>query len=296
MSDSSVPIFTPEGELFLHGLFPDVYRLDSFLHQKEKAKGKNDGLQSSALLRDEFEYTVRSAWHCIAAFAHLAHQHACQILQSTLPGRHLTLGPAGSAPYHGFIDLFLSSTRRMQDGLMRYTARSLGRSLPDSMNSVHGMIADGKRGVSPALDEMISTYWDKLGAELRAYRVQAQHRGQVATDVQFRRGDHDVRIFCALPNNPAVGKASDLSYDPAVPAFAKMLEQFIGIVAFGRRLSAQVREDVRAKHPDARLGTMHLNLQFRAGLPFEPGADFGEPVLHPDFPTRHLVEALGSGS
>lgn len=90
-----VPIFTPEGELFIHGLFPDIYRLDSFLHYKERSRDRLDALSLAALLRDEFDYTVRSAWYCISGFAGLA-DHQAALIQSTPMGTYFTVGPDGS--------------------------------------------------------------------------------------------------------------------------------------------------------------------------------------------------------
>lgn len=130
------------------------------------------------------------------------------------------------------IDSFLDAARRAQNGLVPYIGRSLGQSLPASMDDVAKKLQTGALQLPADIGDTLQTYWRTSGQRLKYYRDLSQHHGLVASDARvFFRRTGVPAIFLLLPNNPEDKHPNALRFEkPAVHAATYCKQAFLELL------------------------------------------------------------------
>lgn len=132
------------------------------------------------------------------------------------------------------IDFFLDAARRAQNAVIPYLRYAFSTSLPKSFTDLAAGLRKGKYQLPGAVSQVIISYWDSHGLELKHYRDLAQHYVVVASEGRVFLGeDGQFGIYLVLPNNPDVTSPAALKYaDPEVYAFPWVLRQFEELLLF----------------------------------------------------------------
>lgn len=112
---------------------------------------------------------------------------------------------------------YLLSMRLAQNSLLNILGKKLSMTIPQSMNG----ILDWKRKntLPKEVFNLIASYWETSGFELKQYRDLDQHYGLVARDAWIVKSNQGVSIKVYLPDNPAIQSESKFTFTLKRDAF-----------------------------------------------------------------------------
>jgi hypothetical protein len=142
------------------------------------------------------------------------------------------------------IDAFLDAGRRAQNAVLVHVNAAARGQLPSSMNKATKRLHDGQHKLPAEWRDLILSYWDRYGLELKQYRDLAQHHVLVASNVtMFRTERGEVGINLLLPSNPYVlGKRALVWNNPPVHAQSFLRVQFQQLLAFAFMITRSIVE------------------------------------------------------
>jgi hypothetical protein len=157
----------------------------------------------------------------------------------------LSADERNSLSFH--LDAFLDAARRAQNAVIPYLRYAFATSLPKSFTQLASGLRTDKYHLPSEIKDLLLTYWDDHGLDLKNYRDLAQHYVVVASEARvFLGADGRFGIFLAIPNNPEVTSASELKYtDPEVHVFPWMLRQFEELLIFVNALTYALLDPAR---------------------------------------------------
>jgi hypothetical protein len=151
----------------------------------------------------------------------MAHEH--QVMKGLFG-----LAPSDTREACFAIDSFLDAGRRTQNALTTILEAATRQNLPNSLNDLMKGLTKGKYSLPEEILKLLSTYWDRVGKQLKAYRDIAQHHALIASNVTLFRSEAGfVGVNMLLPSNPEVKSTSELVWGrPPVHAQRFIREQF----------------------------------------------------------------------
>lgn len=126
---------------------------------------------------------------------------------------------------------FLLGVRLAQNSLLNILSKELCVSMPQSMN---GVVSSKKKNAIPKdIFDLIVSYWNVSGFELKQYRDLDQHYGLVARDAWVVRSSRGVDLKVYLPDDPKIQSESKFTFALKRDAFSyadKAFEDFHSLV------------------------------------------------------------------
>jgi hypothetical protein len=176
---------------------------------------------------DYLPYSLAAAYAAYVRYAAatremvMAHEH--QVMKALF-----VLAPSDTHDACFAIDSFLDAGRRTQNALatiLRYATR---QNLPNSFNDLMKGLTKDRYSLPEEILKLLSTYWDGVGKQLKAYRDIAQHHALIASNVTLFRSEAGlVGVNMLLPSNPEAKNKSELVWGrPPVHAQRFIREQF----------------------------------------------------------------------
>ncbi len=111
------------------------------------------------------------------------------------------------------ISPLLSTLRIMQDTLIKLISKSLGVSLPSSINDTIKKL--DKYEIPDAIKDLLSKYWEVDGALIRNYRVLDQHFSGIA-DHAFLQIKPGKKVLILFPDNSEEQSRNKFTYDKEI--------------------------------------------------------------------------------
>ncbi|WP_347170303.1 hypothetical protein AAHI06_05060 [Pseudomonas salmasensis] len=119
---------------------------------------------------------------------------------------------------------FLLNLRLAQNTLLTVLGKHLKKTVPQSMTSFMSKL--NSQPLDKVYRDMIESYWNSSGDELRHYRDLDQHRGLVLREFWIDRSGPDLKLLTYLPDNPRSHKSADFTYRQKKDALSYALAAF----------------------------------------------------------------------
>ena len=133
---------------------------------------------------------------------------------------------------------FLLNLRLAQNTLLTVLGKRLKKSVPQSMTAFMSKLKS--QPLDKIYRDMIESYWNTSGDELRHYRDLDQHRGLVLREFWIDRSGPDLKLLTYLPDNPLSHKSADFTYHKKKNALSYALAAFDDFHALVNDISVAV--------------------------------------------------------
>lgn len=272
-------------QLHAHQLIPNLGTLDRLV-----SEATTDPMRMHAITREteQLPYYLRGAAFALSQLED-GRVDAVKILDILPPGTASILTADALDRLAFALDSYLYYVRRTFDALISYLSRCPARlQLPASMNE---LVTKMKKGVDYKLDaEMataILTYWDDVGARLKGYRDQTQHRAIILSTCIAIRTPDGTGLQMLLPDDHEETKPSQIGYRPGVPAMEFAMASFEKTLRFVNGLVERMIDLMAADDPTARKKGV-MTLMFRG----PDGVQIGGPIRAERVPAPLTVAEL----
>ncbi|MFC1705869.1 hypothetical protein ACFL59_03490 [Planctomycetota bacterium] len=199
-----------------HTLLPNLGVLDRLLLKRLPS----DRVSAVQRATEQLPYYLRGACFALGELERHRHEAVTALEVPGLgPNTRAVLSADRADPLSFALDFYLFCLRRSFDALIPYISRCpVSQSLPSSMHDLVKALRKGKWQLDNKIQAAILAFWTDVGARIKGYRDQANHKAVILSNCVAFRSEGRVALRMLLPDDHEEKQPSKLKYEPGVPA------------------------------------------------------------------------------
>lgn len=222
-------------------LIPHLHKLRSVPYPTNPHDVDEDRIKSVTIQMEMLPYSLGAMWYAIIQLARAQSQAINEGHPEGQHNRVFVFAPEARHMMSYYIDNFLESAVRCQNGIIPFISITMSLSLPQSMRELYLRLQSRKMMLPPDITKAIKSYWTTFGGTLRAYRDLSQHFAVIASEARMYIVHGQASMHLLLPNNPMEKSITKIKYcDPEIQALPYLLDNFFALLEFAYVVTLQL--------------------------------------------------------